>query len=128
MELYECTTNVVKQEVVYRALREGLYEKDEQFELFDWMLDIYGNDFLELDSINVVVMHVCGIFVGIAISGSTDNTVSVYVKPKYRKQGIGRMLLEALPNKDSLIAEEGIEGSLEFFKKCGVKTEENQYE
>ena len=117
---------------ISKALVAKLYVNKEGFELKNWMehlLDEFYDRHNLLENIHVALAtemesFVECTFVGIAISDTVDNTVSVYVKPSHRRMGIGKKLLTLLPNRDAIIAEEGIKGSLTFYKKCGIKVKE----
>ena len=119
---------------VSKALDARLYVNKEGFELKNWMehlLDEFYDSGNHLENIHVALAtemesFVGCTFVGIAIFDVADNTETMYVKPSHRKMGIGKHLLTLLPNRDTIIAEEGIKGSLTFYKKCGIKINEEE--
>jgi GNAT superfamily N-acetyltransferase len=53
-----------------------------------------------------------------------DNILSVYVKPTYRRQGIGRKLTETLlkqyPIQGTFVTSFGIRGSVTFYDRIGL--------
>lgn len=109
---------IISKEKVFSKLHPNTQRTLKTLTISGWLLSIYIHSSPEKLKTRIARGSNGKILGWLAIY---NNKIAMfYIRPEYRKLGIGSALAEYV-NKRKHRAREGIAGSCDFFEKCGIK-------
>lgn len=111
---YKLSTPETLRNFAYQALDNHLY-------IDGWMLKMWLNNLRGTETISLAYDGIIPLPIGIALrhsfySSEESDHIAVYVKPNYRRLGIGTKLIQTITTEEFDYSS-GIRGSLDFFRK-----------
>lgn len=98
------------------ALRARLYVPVNTYTMKAWYLGIINEYYFNYEKIVIVFDGDKPVAAGIKSKFKFD-VIGTYVKPVYRRKGIGTEVLRTLVGKNKFAWERGLKGSREFYQK-----------